>query len=606
MSATPSSRNVTRVGGATFGNGSDAVFAGLLALIVFLTVGTWLSGQVAGLLFRFTWPHVPFGDAFSIVAHLPRHWGDPRLAWPAEVRRQLPGPVGFYTATLVVLAAMVTVLAVGVRWWRTSRQPRGMASHAQLNKALTAAAVLRKGRRLRPTLVGRPKLSDVAVPLGTVGSTRLYASLESSVLLLAAPRQGKTSQVIIPWLRSFPGPAVITSVRHDVLEATATLRPGTAWVMELTGDLAWPHRIQWSPIAGCESFDVARKRADVMIQVGKQDTADSSNAGFFGLTATNLMAAWLHTAALTGKTMDDVLSWSNHDTDDTPVTLLRDAPNARDGVVAMLDGFYRMPASTRSNVWTTVQTGTSCLFGEAAARVFGGRPADSFDIERFLRSEGDTIYLLVGEDEADRLAPLVTTFVTEITTTAKRLALRAPNGRLDPPLGMILDEVANVVPLPQLPELMSYAAGSGIFVTAVLHSLAAAELRWRTVGRKMLWANSTIKIALGGLAGEDLDDFVKLAGSYRETLVVPQHNHLGLNLQATVVDRHTMDAEQVRTLDEDRREALVIHATTPAVTTRMLRFYEGRDRKHYERAIRDAKQLMDQASRVAVPSREAQ
>jgi type IV secretory pathway TraG/TraD family ATPase VirD4 len=431
---------------------------------------------------------------------------------------------------------------------------------------------------------------------------RLYARLESSVLLVAAPRQGKTSQVIIPWLHRFPGAAVVTSVRRDVLEATATLRPGTSWVMELTGELPWPHRLAWSPVVGCERYDTARKRADVMVQVGKQETADSSNAGFFGLTATNLMAAWLHTAALTDRTMDDVLTWSMDDTNDEPVKLLRDATAARPGVLKMLDGFYRQPHTTRANLWTTVQTGTSCLFGEAAKAVFCGPAETSFDVEAFVRSGTDTVYLLVDEDQADALAPLVTTFVKEITTTAKRLAQHADHGRLDPPLGMILDEVTNVVPLPDLPAVMSYAAGSGIFVAAVLQNLAAAEHRWGAVGRRMLWANATVKIALGGLAGDDLDAFSHLAGTYREALYVPQRHPTGVSQHASVVDRKTMEPEAIRTLDERRRQALIVHATTPAVNTRMVRHYEGPDAAAYAQAGHDARALIAAATTRPVPA----
>jgi type IV secretory pathway TraG/TraD family ATPase VirD4 len=44
------------------------------------------------------------------------------------------------------------------------------------------------------------------------------------VAVLAAPRQGKTSQVIIPWLHTWPGPALVTTIRPDILLATATLR----------------------------------------------------------------------------------------------------------------------------------------------------------------------------------------------------------------------------------------------------------------------------------------------------------------------------------------------------------------------------------------------
>jgi type IV secretion system protein VirD4 len=594
VTASAATTSTTRVRGAGTFTGSDYALAALLGGLGFTVVGVWLSGQMAGLLFRFTWPHASLNDAFTIATNLPKHFADPRLAWPVVAQRQLPGPVGLYTAAVLVAAAMTTMLVFGFRWWGGDRQQRGMASAHQLDKVMSAAAVLRRAGRIRPALPGKATLSDVAVALGTADRRTLYAGLESSVLLVAPPRQGKTSQAIIPWLRTFPGAAVVTSVRTDVLEATATLRSGTSWLLDLDTTQHWPHQVQWTPIAAAGDFEIARRRAEVMIQVGKPESSDSSNAGFFAMTATNLLAAWLHTAALCGKTMADVRQWSLDPTDDTPIRLLRDAVNAEAGVVKLLDGLYRQPDTTRSNLWTTVQTGTSCLFGKAAKAVFCGTVADSFDIDAFLRSGQDTLYLVVDEKKADVLAPLITAFVDEITTTAMSLAKQSENGRLDPPLGLILDEVSNVVPLPDLPQAMSYLAGFGVFVVAVLQNLAAAEHRWGTAGRRMLWSNATVKIALGGLAGDDLDDFSQLAGTYRETLLVPQHHREGMTVQATVVDRKTMAPDAVRTLDEDKREALIIHATTPPVITRMVRHHEGPYAEQHRQAVEQARTLMRQ------------
>ncbi|WP_020525231.1 type IV secretory system conjugative DNA transfer family protein [Catelliglobosispora koreensis] len=585
------SANTTRVGGGTIATGSDALLIAIIGLAGFLSIGTWLSGQLAGLLFRASWPDTGFGDAFTIAFALPQHLADPKMAWPAAARSDLPGPAGFYIAMLLILALFVAAAVVGYRRFGTGGQRRGMASRQQLAKTMTASAVLAKAKRLRPNLTGKLRVEDVAVDLGHAGNTALYASLETSVLVLSAPRQGKTSQVIIPWLRTFPGAALVTSVRHDVLEATAMLRPGTAWVMDLTGDLSWPHKLRWSPIAGCEQFETARRRADTMIQVGKQGS-DSSNSGFFAMTATNIMAGWLHTAALTGRTMRDVLDWSVDETDDTPVRLLRDAHGAEPGVLKMLDKLYRQPGTTRANLFTTVQTSTTALFGKAAQQVFCGLPSDSFDLDTFVTAGEGTIYLLVDENEVTGLAPLVTSFVRELLRTAVRHATASPNGRLDPPLGLILDEVTNVVPLPDLPKYMSTSAGFGIFITAVAQNLAALEERWGRVGRDQMWSNSTIKIALGGLSGDDLEEFSQLSGTYRETLLVAQRNRDGISQQATVVDRKTMSPEAIRTLDETARQALVIHATTPAVTTRMTRHFESRHAKQYAAAAQQAREHM--------------
>ena len=120
---------------------------------------------------------------------------------------------------------------------------------------------------------------------------------------LSAPRQGKTSQVIIPWLHTWPGPALATTIRPDVLLSTATLRRanGPVAVMAPTGMISWPDVLTWSPTNGCADFDKARTRADVMVTVGKSEQAsDSTDGGYFALNATNLLAGWLHAAALSG------------------------------------------------------------------------------------------------------------------------------------------------------------------------------------------------------------------------------------------------------------------------------------------------------------------
>src|SRR5262249_36583206 len=152
-----------------------------------------------------------------------------------------------------------------------------------------ASAVLARGATVRPSLKGtRFGIDDVGVRLGRSHPDKvdLAVSTEDSVLVFAAPRQGKTSQVLIPWTTSWPGPALVTSLRPDLLLATATLREqttgGTVAVMAPTGMAAWPRMVRWSPTDGCRDLDKARRRAEVMVTVGRGGAQDSSNAGYFG------------------------------------------------------------------------------------------------------------------------------------------------------------------------------------------------------------------------------------------------------------------------------------------------------------------------------------
>jgi len=583
---------------------ADYVIAALATAAAAVTAGTWVTGQLAGLLFRQTWPPVSVGQSLSIAGRLAGHLADPRMAWPAAARSSLPGPAGFAIAAVLTAAGLTAAVIIVTRQLTAGRSRRGYASRRQVTASLSERAVMARSAVLRPSLAGRPcTVTDVGVRAGRAAGTGipLAISAESSVLVFAAARMGKTSQVVIPWLKSWPGPALVTSVRPDVVENTATLRArnGPVWVMAPTGMLAWPDMLAWSPASGCGSFDQARIRADVMVTVGRQgkDGGDSANAAYFAMMATNLLAGWLHAAAISGRSMDAVLAWALDERLDEPVKVLRDHPAAAAGTAAMLDAAYRSPDVTRSNLWTTVQTAIVPLLAPAARATFAPPPGEGIDLKDFLRRNG-TIYLLVAEKQAAVISPLVTAFFDELVETAKRVADASPGGRLDPGLGLFLDEVANTVPLQHLPALMSYAGGSGMFVTAILQNRAQAEARWGREGAAMLWGAANVKIALGGLSGDELRDLSALAGEYREALTSYQRGGTAATLQTTLTDRKTITPEEIRTLSEARREALIIHATTPAVRARLPRHYEGAD-KHAYAAARDEARAIIGAAKAA-------
>lgn len=101
----------------------------------------------------------------------------------------------------------------------------------------------------------------------------------------------------------------------------------------------------------------------------------------------------------------------------------------------------------------------------------------------------------------------------DVIDTARTLAAAQPGGRLDPPLLLLLDEAANIAPIPSLPNLMSDGAGTGITTVTVLQSLAQARARWGDAGADAMWDASTTKVILGGLAhADDLQRISRLAG----------------------------------------------------------------------------------------------
>ena len=101
--------------------------------------------------------------------------------------------------------------------------------------------------------------------------------------------------------------------------------------------------------------------------------------------------------------------------------------------------------------------------------------------------------------------------VEEIRAAALRISDR--EGELPVPLHLLLDEVANICPLPQLEAILTEGGGRNIVTTLVLQDMGAAERRWGTGFRNTLLQLCGAKVVLpGGADPETLRALSLLAG----------------------------------------------------------------------------------------------
>ena len=73
------------------------------------------------------------------------------------------------------------------------------------------------------------------------------------------------------------------------------------------------------------------------------------------------------------------------------------------------------------------------------------------------------------------MAPVVVAFLEQVRAATYRAAAEAT---LRLPVTMVLDEVANVAPLPDLPAMVSEGGGQGLLTLACLQDLSQARNRW--------------------------------------------------------------------------------------------------------------------------------
>lgn len=583
-----------------FEQAEDYVLAALILIGVGGGLVLYLTGEVAGLVFEFAWPRVSPGQVFEIFKALPGNWHDPKMAWPVKARANLPGRAGFVAAALLVVAGLTWVV---IRVWRgltrrSRRREKGFASGAEVARSMSTKAVLRSASAIRPSLErGAAELEDIGAAWGrrTPGGEQIAVSAEESVIVMAAPRQGKTTQIMIPLVHRWRGPVLATTIRRDLVDATASLRRlcGPVYMLAPTGIRTGLPGVRWSPAAGCENLDVAAARAGIIVTVGKGGVGEDSAAnGFFGPTATNLVLGWLHAAALIGGSMTDVLGWVLNDNDDTPVRLLRDHPDAQPGVAGMLANMYAAPPVTKSNLWSTAMIGLAPLLSRSAQEVFCCPVAESMDLREFVRSQG-TIYILVSKKKAGPLAPLISCFTEEVLEEAKDEGDSTIAGRLEPPLLFAADEAANVVPLPSMADFLSYSGGSGVHCVLIFQTMAQVTDKWGAVGAEMIWGASTVKVVLGGLSGPVVDELCTMAGEYLHRYVSVQRGSSGTTIQTSYQHRPVLIPADIRGLSKERREALIFHGSAAPVIVRMTRAHEGPDRKLYQAAVRDAYKLLE-------------
>jgi len=481
----------------------------------------WLGAELAALVFG---GHhaLPF-DAFAPLAAA-AHWRDPALAWPASARIDLPGPLAYWGATgLVLVLVLVLAAALAARFVGGGSRRTGLdadsAAKREVLRTMGAAATEKSARRLRPGGLERPApfVRPEGLLLGRLGGKDVLAGWEDSLLVVGPPRSGKSSSLVVPGVVEAPGAVIVTSTRPDVLKAAAKLRAqvGPVYVFDPDG-LASGSGVEplpWSPVVGADDVSVALRRARAMVGAGGKTGPD---ADFWTGAGSDLLARLLVAAAVGGRNAEDLASWASSPGALTSAAKILSAAARESPSLARFASDLSATATsaaqaTSASVLAVVARALACLANPLVARSVNVPPDQTVDTAELLK-ERATIFALATPGGSSP-APLLTALVSDLTETARQLAAASPGGRLDPPLLVMLDEAANIAPLPDLPQLLAAGGGDGIVAAVVLQSLDQARGRWGQQAAGAMLDSATIRLVLPGLSHpQDLRDLAALAG----------------------------------------------------------------------------------------------
>ncbi len=449
---------------------SDGAMVAAIGCLVGVGGALWLWGEIAGALFGGGWPSVSGSQLPGVLIRLPARLSDPARAWPAAVRSGLPGPVGFYVA-LALLGAACTALVLLVGRAGAS----GLLRHGDGGARWARGAELGE---LRGARSGSARLT-----LGRRGGRLLYAEQRHALVAFGPPQSGKSAGLAVPALLEWDGPAVASSIKTDLLAATAERRRalGTVFVFDPFG-LAGAQAHTWSPLHGASTWDGALEVAWRLASAGEVDQRGVEGGDFWAIAAEQRLAPLLYTAARTGAGIDSVVRWAYgqgarelHEALAQATGEARDEAELADAHAAYdsIRAFESQADRTRSSIEATAQ---ALLRAYRFARV--ARSAQSCEItaDRLL-DERATLYLIGDAKASKLLRPIFLALLSEVVDRAYERATLA-GGRLELPLLLCLDEAGNVAPLPNLAEIASTAPSHNIQLVSIFHDLAQARTRY--------------------------------------------------------------------------------------------------------------------------------
>ena len=401
--------------------------------------------------------------------------------------------------------------------WRIRLHMRpgpGFGTIAELALRWGRLAALHHGRRARPGLRFRHRLltctTGYAVRLGRgQWFRRCYGRFEDQVLIMAAPRTGKSGMVADRVL-DHPGPVLVASTRADLYESTAGVRGlrGPVHVFNPQGVGDVPSSLQWDLLGPCTDLVMARRMASWL-----KVPSTGGDLQWFQSKGEVALMALLWAAAVTGRTILDVYEWVQLHGHATCLEILADHPGSTRQMFAVCKRMFE-ENRTSGSIRDTIDLLLAWAILPGLASAVTPAQGQGFSAEDFTLRRG-TLYLIASGDDDSPVTPLFRALASWVAYEAGLAGSKERYRRLDPPLLMALDEVTQTCPI-DLPGMLSDSAGKGVLIMPVCHSVSQLEGRWGKHGADTIWSTCGTKVLLGSISDPDtLEHASKLCGTVR-------------------------------------------------------------------------------------------
>jgi type IV secretion system protein VirD4 len=531
-----------------------------------LVAWVWAGAQLAALLAHGRSVRADLESTFQAIVSLPGALRDPKVAWPTEIAANLPGAILYWLAMALVLVVLVGVVVLGVRVFRGGdetldrRKRLGVATQGRLGRPADMRPLLVRRAEPGRFVLGHMKRRLVATePGGNRGA----------VALIGPTRSGKTTAAIAGIL-DWQGPAVLCSVKGDLLGATGAWRRGTAQVQVFDpSGVTGQGNATWSPLRAASTTNGAVRAARGLAEASPRPSQHAEQPDFWSQMAESLMAALLCLAAnAEGRTFSDVVRWvlstdlpSEHFVGEV-APLLRalkaDGDPERKAAgqfsAMVLEGLWRNDHRTVSSVYATART---IVWPWVDPLVEQATASTSIDLD-WLTGKANTLYVCAPLADQHRLRPVLGGLLNDLVNQAFDRFVRT-NKPLDPPLLIVLDEAATLRP-DQMPSWASTVSGIGVQLVTVWQSVSQIDAAYGRHAQAIL-TNHLSKLFYAGMSDTDGLDYVsRLLGEEHLPAQLSRTNAAG-DERGAIATVPLVPSAVLRQMK--RGDALLLHGALP-------------------------------------------
>ena len=325
-------------------------------------------------------------------------------------------------------------------------------------------------------LATKLKKDHHAIYLGRQDGHPIFGSSEDHLLVIGPPRSGKTSRILTPTVACHPGPVIAVSTRPDLLADSVAARRtiashygGTVQQLSLAGSHIEPGlaTVRWNLTDGCDQWETARDRAATVVAAAVPPAHGTDT--IWRDSASVALSGCLHAAKLLGHSDARMASYIrsadlHYYQNSITRRYCKADTNQRHPAAQSFDWLsndHVIAPNTRSSVFFVLSQQVLSAFDYKAVDAKPQRAS------KFVSSAASTMYLTIPYERRQQAAPLVSAFI-EAVVAAWRQQRRAHARKDDATLLLVLDEAANISPLPSLAGLLTSGAGDGIQVVFAL------------------------------------------------------------------------------------------------------------------------------------------